>query len=260
MGSRRGNNEGTVFKRRDGRWTAKISLPDGTRKSYYGRTREAVTHKMIEGQKAVLDGQALPSERKTVSVFSEDWLESIKGSIRYKTWENYEALIRIHVVPTLGRLPITQLGPMHLTKLYANLVSSGLSPQSTGNVHRVLHNMLEKAVRWDVATRNVAKLVDPPKVKIKEKISLTVGETKNLLAAARGHRLEALFVLALTIGARSGELLGLAWDNVNLETGEIKITRSLQWTSDGWSFGEPKTSSSKRLVAIPDMAVEALKH
>lgn len=96
-------------------------------------------------------------------------------------------------------------------------VSDGLSPSSVAKLRTVVHNMLRKAVRWGRVSRNVSEDVDPPTPVKREKVMLSPEQVRRFLQAARGHRLEAPFVLAVTTGARSGELLGLTWGNVDLD-------------------------------------------
>jgi len=195
----------------------------------------------------------------TVSGFANEWLVSIRSAIKFKTWESYEGLLRVHVVPRVGSIQLAKLEPSHLTKLYADLMGNGLSPETTGNVHRVVHGMLGKAFRWGVVARNVAALVSPPRVRVREKVMLTPEQVRAFLRTAEGHRLETLFTLAITTGARSGELLGLTWECVDLDQGFVHIRKALQQTEDGLSLAEPKTARSRRSVAIPQIAVVSLR-
>ena len=119
--------------------------------------------------------------------------------------------------------------------------------------------MLAKAVRWGVVVQNAASLADPPRVPHRDLPMLTQSQVRAFLHAASGHRLEALFVLALTTGARSGELRGLTWDVVDLASDQMRIRVALQETRDGLKLVEPKTARSRRTVALGATAVEALR-
>jgi integrase len=114
-------------------------------------------------------------------------------------------------------------------------------------------------VKWDLISRNVATLVDPLPVPYREIHPLTPEQARALLAAARDDRFETLYVLALTSGARQGELLGLSWSDLDLSTGTMTIRRQLQRAGRGWSLVEPKTSRSRRTLGLPPMAVDALR-
>lgn len=255
----RANNEGSIFKRADGRWTAAVSVGGGRRKFIYGKTREEVASSMLDVQRSVRDGISVPSDRLTVRDFAQTWIETIRPTVAPKTYESYESIVRVHIVPRLGRHPLSKLGPSHLEKMYADLIAGGHSVGSVRNFHARIHAMLEKAVRLDLVARNVAKLVDLPRSDPKEKPMLTAGEVKGFLAAADGHRLEALFILAVSTGARQGELLGLAWDHVDLRGGEIEIRQALQRVSGEYRLVPPKTAQSRRRVALTGLALDALR-
>ena len=109
------------------------------------------------------------------------------------------------MIPALGHVPINKLGPVDLERMYADLDKRGFATSSVLTYHRRIHTMLEKAVRLGVVARNVAKLVDLPRQEQSELPMLSVEEVKAFLDAARGRRLEALFTLAVTSGARQGE-------------------------------------------------------
>ena len=205
--SRRGQNEGSVYRRKDGRWVAQVTVDGGMqgRKYIYGKTREAVAKKLTVALKAVQDDVPLPSGRTTVASFGNAWLKSIRPSIKPKTYEGYESTLRVHVLPAFGHLPISKLAPTHLEGLYADLIDRGLSPSTVATYHSRIHTMLAKAVRMGVLVRNVSELVDVPRSSRKELPMFTPQQAKDFLAVAREHRLDALFALAITTGAREGE-------------------------------------------------------
>lgn len=263
VNSKRGNREGSIYKRADGRWAAQVALVGDSRahrrrKTVYGSTRAEVARKLVAAQQTVQSGAPLPSDRMTVRELSRDFLANKRSTVKYKTYENYEGLLRTHVLPHIGHVTVSKLEPSHLVKLYRDLETGGLSARSVGNVHRVLHNMVGRAVRWNYAARNVVELIDPPRFKQREMVSLTSEQAKQFLATATDHRLEALFVLALTTGARLGELLGMAWRDVDLKAGTVRIRETLQRSEGGHSLGEPKTSSSARTVTLSSLGIAAI--
>jgi integrase len=258
-GGKRGNGEGSIYRHKDGRFVARVTMPGGVRKALYGRTRDEAAGKLHEALRALRNGLSLPSERLTVADFAERWLGAIRSTVRPRTIEIYESLIRVHIVPRLGRIKLARLSPADLQRAYADVAACGLSPKSVRHVHVLLHNMLEKAVRWDFVVRNVADLVESPRVPPRDLVVLDAGQARSFLSACRGHRLEGLFVLAITTGARSGELLGLSWDQVDLDGGTITIRRSLQELGGEFALAEPKTSRSRRTVALTTIAVDALR-
>ena len=209
--------------------------------------------------KAVKDNVPVPPDKLTVAAFSKDWLTAVRTSLRPKTYESYEGAMRIHLVPNLGHIRLAKLTPSHLESLYASLIRAGYSSKSIRVYHFCCHAMLEKAVRQNLLTRNVASLVDLPRLIHHELPMWTLEQAKAFLAATQGRRLEALFVLAVTSGARQGELLGLTWDRVNLEPAEIEFRQALQRIDEYPQLVETKNPQSRRSVALTDLGVESLR-
>jgi integrase len=259
MGKRRGHGEGSIFKRKDGRWAAAISLPSGRRKYLYAKTRQEVARKLTQALRAVQDGIPLPPERQSLGSYLREWLESVGPSLRPRTWERYEQYVRLHIVPHLGRIALARLTPAHLQRLYAQKLEAGLSPTTVAHLHAVLHRALAQAERWGLVARNVAALVTPPRPARREMKALSPEEARRFLEAAQGERLHAFYVLALTTGMRLGELLALRWRDVDLERGVLQVRATLQRTRDGYTFAEPKTERSRRQVVLSPLAAEALR-
>ena len=200
--TRRANNEGSIYKRRDGRWAASISLDHGRRKYLYGKTRQEVGRKLTAALKARQDGLPIAGERQTVRQYLEGWLESACPSLRPRTWSRYEQYLRLHAIPEIGRLSLAKLGPQHLQRLYASRLEAGLSPTSVAHLHAVLHRALGQAARWGLVARNVAGLVTRPRIKRQEMATLSPEQARAFVETAQGDRLGALYVLALTTGMR----------------------------------------------------------
>jgi integrase len=120
-----------------------------------------------------------------------------------------EEIVRLHLVPALGKTRLDRLNALQLQSLYRSKLDSGLSARTVRMIHTTLHKAIKQAVRWSLIPRNVTEAVDPPREQKSEIEPLDEGQVKRLLEAVRGDRLEALYVLAVTTGMRSGELLGL---------------------------------------------------
>ena len=256
---KRGNHEGSIYRRKDGRWAASISIERRRRKSYYGRTRQEVAQKLTTGLKTRQDGLPLSGERQTVAKYLVHWLEAAKPSLRPRTSQRYEQYLRLHAIPQIGNLGLARLGPQHLQELYADRLQAGLSPASVAHLHAVLHRALKQAARWGMLPRNVADLVSPPRAERHEMSTLSQEQARALLAAAAGDRLEAIYVLALATGMRLGELGALRWSDVDLAAGAVQVRGSLQRTPEGLRILEPKTNQSRRRVLLSEVAVEALR-
>jgi integrase len=247
---RRCQGEGSIYRRSDGRWAAVVDLGwqagKRRRKFLYGRTRVEVARKLAVALKARQEGQVFADERTTVEQFLRAWLRTVAPSLRPRTWTRYEQLIRKHAIPYVGKLRLTKLDARHLEELYADRVRSGLSKTTVLQLHRILHHALRDATRWNLLSRNVSELVTPPHKARHDFATLSPEQARRFLDAAKGDRLEALYVLALTTGMREGELFGLRWADVNFDAGALHLLKQL------------KTSTSRRQVLLVDVATEAL--
>jgi integrase len=258
--SGRANGEGSIYKRKDGRWCATISLDGGRRKAVYGKTREEAAHKLTKALKAQQDGRSIPGERETVRIYLLRWLEDVaRPTVRPGTYDGYERVVRLQLNPEIGTIRLARLGAEDLARCYRRLLATGLSPRSVQLAHAVLHRALRDAERWNLISRNPASLVDAPRPKPPERQPLAPEQIKELLAASEGDRLHALYVVAVSGGLREGELLGLRWTDLDLERGSLSVQQQVQRTRAGWVFSEPKTSKGRRVVTLPRVAVEALK-
>jgi integrase len=148
---------------------------------------------------------------------------------------------------------------LHLQRLYKDRQGAGLSATSVHHLHAVVHRALDQAARWGYVARNVADLVTPPRMTRLQVHAFSPEESRTLLDAAQGNRLEALYVLALSTGMRQGELLALKWADIDLDGSMIQVKATLQRTRDGFAFLEPKTAKSRRQVALTRAAVAALR-
>ena len=256
--SKRADGEGSIYRGKDGRWRSVVSMPGGKRQYLSGKTQKEVEGKLTATRRLVSDGLPLASGRATVAEFMGEWLEGREGSLRPLTLLRYQGLIRRHVLPDIGHVRLARLQPQNLQKLYRAKLAAGLSSTTVHHLHTVLHGALRQAVRWGLVARNVADLVDPPRIARKEMSFLNTEQAGALIAAASGDRLEALFVLAVTAGLRQGELLALRWHDVDLERGVLAVTGTAQRVNGRFVISEPKSERSRRQVILSRRAVEAM--
>ncbi len=263
--AKRGRGEGSIYRRKDGRWTAEISLEGGKSKFLYGKTRKEVQEKLKTALYEQQKGMLVTGPQQKVDQFLTHWLENVhKSSIRARTYERYEEIIRLHLVPGIGHHQLQKLSPQHLQSFYTKKLEEGLSTTTVISFHNVLHKALETAVRWNLLARNTCDLVSPPRRKRFEIQPLSMQQIHQLLVAARGHRLEALFILALATGMRRGELIALKWQDLDLEKGTLQVRRILtripsKLAGKGFEEAEPKTDKGRRSIVLPAFTVEALK-
>ena len=255
---RRGNNEGSIHKRKDGRWEAQVSLPDGRRKSLYAPTRAEAAAKMTALLRDLQRGLPVPLERLTVADYLTDWLAMKKLDLRPSTYLNYETRVRVHILPAIGHIPLTKLSAVDLNRMYAASVKAGLSATSVHGHHRILHKALQDAMRSDLVARNVAELDSPPRPPRYEAQTFTVDEARRFLAAIHTDRYQALYLLAIMTGMREGELLALTWPMIDFDTGTLHVRATHVRIHGQFVVTEPKTSAGRRVLFLNDMTRAAL--
>jgi integrase len=260
MRTRRGKGDGNVSQRRDGRWSAYVTVPGKGRRYVYGPTRHEAIAELRILQRRLAQGKVVGSSRLRLGAFLDSWLIAVEPNLRPQSWRRYQQLMVDHVQPTLGGRQLIRLEAEELQQLYAVKVRAGLSPATVRMIHFVLHRALRDAVRWGRSGHNPADLVDPPRLPRKEASVLSLDEVRAVLEASAGHQFELLFRVALTTGLRRGELLALRWRDIDFGLGSIAVRGTLQPSSKGSAayVAEPKSSSSRRDLAIDSDLVQRL--
>jgi integrase len=255
---RRGNGEGSIYRRKDGYWVGQYGVHTATgRKTryIYGKRREEVRQKLA---KAIADrdgGFIFDDENLSVGEYLKRWLnDCVKGSVRASTQASYERQVGRYIIPAIGGVKLRKLTPAHVQYLYREMQDRGLSARTVQYTHAVLHRALKQAKRWGMVNRNVAEYVERPQLKRDEIQPLDREQTRRLLQAAEGERLHALYVVAVTAGLRPSEMLALRWSDVDLEAGTLRINRSLS----GGEFAATKTLRSRRKIELSKTARAAL--
>ncbi|APU39278.1 tyrosine-type recombinase/integrase [Streptomyces sp. TN58] len=287
----RANGDGTVYQRKDGRWEAAgyVLAPGNTRKRIrvYGTTRKDALAKLTEKIATSNRGVPIPSAQGSVSAYLTYWLEAVAvHQLRENTHTRYTACVSQYLVPGLGKKKLAKLTAKDV-RTWLNQVrttcqccarsidagrdqprccaagaccSKRLSPLTLAYTHSVLKSALEHAVREEEITRNVARNVRTGTPRPRRFEPLTADEARQFLAAVRNDRLFALYELALRTGLRKGELLGLQWEDLDLQTGTASIRRTLQRTQTGGLTALPtKTRASERRIALPSECIHSLK-
>jgi integrase len=265
---KRGNGEGSITQLANGRWQGRVSLEGGKRKAFYGKTRQEVATKLAA---ALRDrDKGLPvgmDERQTTGQYLKTWLESTRGQIEPSSWRRYQDYVRVHLVPALGKVTLARLSAQQVQAFYGRKQQEGLSGTTVHGIHGMLHRALNDALRMGLVQRNVTEMVRAPRRTTQEVHPLTEEQAQQFLAAAAdaaadGDRYYALYVLALTTGMREGELLGLHWQDVNLQTGTVQVRLGLQEAKGPhgrYILAEPKTDYSKRTIGLTPTALDALR-
>src|SRR5215203_3487716 len=245
--------EGSVYQRKDGRWVAQYrDAKDKVRYIYRkskGEARKALREALIDR-----DEGYVPADKLTVGLYVDGWMAERKNTVSGRTWRVQESMLRNRVKPHVGDVRLSKLTPADVRAMYRRLLSDGLTPSTVGNVHVILKQALRDAVRDKHIRSNPLDDVKPPKLTRKEKQVLTPDEVRRLLDAVKGERFEGAYVLAATCGLRIGEILALRYEDVDLTAGTIRIEHTLYQGK----CTAPKTSSSRRTLTLPQMALDSL--
>lgn len=258
---RRGHGEGTIFQRKDGRWQASFVPQHGKRQYVYGKTQAEALEKLRKRQQEDQQGILATGPNQELGTYIEQWLEHVhKPTIRLASYVTYRSMIKAHILPALGQVTLRKLTPQQVQMFYSTLLNeSKLSPQTVSLIHAILHSALENAVKWNLVSKNVTSLVSLPQVERYEPTVLSAEEAKRLLDMAKGNRMYAIILLAVTTGARRGEILSLHWNDIDLKQGVISVHRTMNHFQDyGFVENDTKTQTGRRKIILPDVVIQAL--
>jgi integrase len=204
---------------------------------------------MIEA--AVLATEKDPS----LALYLKEWLAHVRGRVRVTTYLGYESLIRCYVLPALGEVPLSEITPLHIQRLYSSLLlpERHLSGGTVLNLHLVLTQSLGQAVRWGIIEKNPVKGAHPPRPVRPEPVVIDPAMASRIVAALHGEAVELPAMMAIATGMRRGEILGLRWADLGPDLHQAQVRRTLHTTGRGLAFSEPKTRKSRRAVALPEM-------
>ncbi len=261
MAKQRGHGEGSIYQRQDGRWVASITLENRKRKYFYGETRKEVQEKLKVALREQQQGTLVVGPKQSVEQFFTQWLEEVhKPNVRISTYKRYQNMLRLHFLPVFGHYQLVKLSPQRIQALYAQKLKEGLSAKTIGVLHAILHKAFEYAVRLNYLPRNLCDAVDVPHAEKYENQPLILEQIQQLLTCAKGHSIEAFFVLALVTGMRRGELLALKWKDINFAESTLQVRRSLiEVSGERIRESEPKTAQGRRSIYLVPLAVEVLK-
>ncbi len=256
---KRGNGEGGKPRQRpDGRWEARYYI-DGKRRSVYGQSRKEAATKLIDALATKDEPTPFVPSDVTIREFFAQYENVAKDTMKRRSYETYRDIARKHLLPTVGSLKIKDLTREQVQRMYSQKRDAGLSAARVRRIHGVLSAALNKAVLWHLVAHNICKEVSPPRVEAPEIKPLTKEQARRFLAAAETERYHALYVLALTTGMRLGEIGGLAWSKLDLDTRLVRVDRALITGYGGQSFESPKTSGSRRTITLTRKVIDALQ-
>ncbi|WP_249999989.1 site-specific integrase [Actinoplanes sp. M2I2] len=289
MTKRRGNGESSIYEGADGRWHGRVTVgtrDDGKpdRRHVTGKSEKIVKAKVraIERER---DGGTLrkAGETWTVATWLTHWLENIATpNVRENTASGYRVAVTVHLIPGLGAHRLEKLTPEHVEKLTRKMQESGSKPATAHQTLRTLRTALNEAMRRGHLSRNPARLAKAPRLDDTEVEPYSVEEVQRLLlAAAELERNGARWAIALALGLRQGEALGLQWEDVDLAVGTLFVRRSRlrpRWEHGctkpcGRKYGghcpdrkpiraataDTKSRAGRRRIGLPDQLVSLLR-
>jgi integrase len=230
-------------------------------------TRKAAEAALADALSALRDGSPTSPARMTIRRFLVDqWMPSVRPTVRATTWATYLAVAHGYVIPRLGALPLAGLTPGRLNAFYGELLESGgrsgqaLAPKTVRHSHVLLHKALADAVKWGLIVRNPAASADPPAIGKRAMAVWTPSELRQFLDHVAQDRLAAMWLLFATTGMRRGEVLGVAWSAVDLDRGRLAIVQTAVMAGNKLRI-EPatKTAHSRRMIALDPATVAALR-
>ena len=276
MAKRRQNGKGTLRQRKDGRWEGRVVV--GYDDKGLPITKNVLAHTKTECSEKLeklKEEYRPPSTRCKPDMPFGDWIDFwyenySKPAIRPLTQANYENRIYDHIIPEIGKIPLNKLTQTDLQQFYARLKRNGrkqyvekygpgLSDRMVRACHASCRMALEKAVTEGLIRVNPAIGCKLPPKKSHEMQVLTKDELQRFLAQAKEDGYYELFLLELGTGMRRGELMGLQWDDLNFQTGELHIVRQACAVNGKIEISVPKTKSSIRTVVLPPSLVEVLR-
>ena len=281
---KRANGEGSIRKRSNGTWEARVTVgvnPETGKlisKSVYGRTQKEVREKLNALQKGeqqavnppaagpglITDAASEPEQKEmTVGEWLDTWLKEYLADVKQGTSIHYESVVRLHLKPALGDIPLSQLRTPMVQKFYNKLRAEQRSPKYIKNIHGILHRALDMAMRVEYLTKNPSTYTIRPKVVEKPVVPLDAPEQKKLFEALKGNPFETLFLTATFTGMRIGELIGLTWDCVDFENEVIYVEKQLVQTrkkGQKYRFGTLKNGKTRVIAPAPYIMQVLKKH
>ncbi|MFD8492270.1 tyrosine recombinase XerC [Amycolatopsis sp. NPDC059657] len=262
MAGRNANGEGTIYRRKDGRYEAAIFAQTTSSKRkrvrIYGKTRREVHEKLAELKGKTQQGIPIPDREWKLGAYLDYWLENEVAKARPLTHVRYESVVRLHLKPHIGQLRLTQLTVPMLQTFFDQQAVDATSPSTLHNMRKVLSAALTSAQRLEIVFRNVARLIKLPRYKAKENTPWTVDESRSFLQAVKTHRLYPAYLLCILYGFRCGELLGLRWTDVDFSERLIHVRQQLQRVRNRLQTADLKTDAGRRDEPLVSLAAEAL--
>lgn len=275
---RRSPGEGSIYKTSAGLHRGIVTWTDdgGAQHRRYvsGQTRAAVLTKIDDLRRDLRLGVLTPAGGDTVGDFLVDWIERHRAGVAYSTWRTAEMHVRCYLVPSLGRIKLGKLNGADVERALASYLRDGrplttskrgrqtpapVSAQTARHIRSTLRRALGDAYKAGLTARNAAADATPPRVEHRPVVYLSASDVRRLIDVTRDDAFGPIYAVAATLGLRLGELLGLAWSDVDIAAGSLTVRHSLVLDGKGsWSLAQPKSARSRRSLPLPTVARDAL--
>lgn len=266
---RSANHSGTIRKRSDGRWEARITAGyneasgKAIRRSVYGDTQGEVRKQMTAILRDIDRGTYIPPSKQTVNQWFDEWLNTFaKAKIKPTTYLHYEAFIKNYVKPHIGTMELQAVRGQHIQKIYNAMTRKGLSGKTVKNAAAIMHKAFSVAVKQGYIIANPCDAAEQPKVKVREIAPLKDADIPKFLSAIDKSPLRNALAVCLFAGLREGELLGLSWRQIDFENGKILVSQQLQREKKAggiYYICDTTKSGKPRRIEPPQICFEYLK-
>jgi len=267
--------KGHIYKRSEGSWTIVYDLPADSETGKRRQKSQTVKGRKRDAERALRElllsierGAYVKPNKITLGEWLRTWLRDYASmNVTDRTLESYASIVERHLIPSLGKVVLTDLHPLHIQDYYGMKRlkgrtdgKGGLSGRSIVYQHRILSKSLDHAVKMGLVVRNVAQAVDPPRVAKVTMSTLSPEEVTRFLDAAKETEHYVYFATLLYTGLRRGELLALRWRNLDLQRATLTVVETAYKLGDGrYIIKEPKTPQSRRSVTLPPSLVELVR-
>ena len=279
MAKRRANGEGSIRKRKDGRWEGRYTAgrdPETGKPIYrnvLGKTQAETKAKLKQAIQESTEVDTIRAEQYTVGQWMDVWFENYaKIKVRPSSHQTYKGYIENHIKPNIGKVPLSKLSSLQLQKLYKKLLSKGrverieakaqpkgLSPKTVRNIHQVISSAMDFAKSQKLIAINPTDGCALPKLEHQEMKTIPVEQLTSFLREAKESGVFEMYYIELATGLRRGELLGLKWEDLDLQQGTLRVQRQVSRINGEVVEAPLKTKNSYRTISLGADAVEILK-